>query len=1088
MSLKYRKLLLLVITLFSIAFCLVTLPIFMSHNNNQHSQETTTIINQNLSNIDTSNINNSSLRNGLKAEYYDNQDFTALKLTRYDPTIDFDWGRGAPDSSLGADTFSVRWTGQIEPLFSEKYTFHTTSDDGVRLWINERLIIDYFSDQPATEHIGTINLVAGKKYDIKLEYYDNQYSAVAQLAWSSSSQAYEIVPESQLYSPATDTTIPVDTLGTGDGLKAEYYDNQDFTNLKLTRTDPTIDFDWGRDAPDPSLGAETFSVRWTGQIEALFSENYTFHTTTDDGVRLWINDRLIIDHFSDQPATEHNGTIDLVAGKKYDIKLEYYDNQYSAVAQLAWSSPSQAYEIVPQSQLYSQATTNEPDPPVEQPDPPVEEPIPSQPTDGSFPDQPNPVKIGGGGFVTGILTHPEDPNLIYARTDVGGLYRWDPTTQEWHQLLSIDNVGEKVSLAVESIAIAPNDPDIIYAATGAYTHDGKGNEIPGHLLKSVDRGVTWEVMDLSVPMGGNSEWRWAGERLAVDPNNSNVVYFGSRLDGLWQSQDGGQSWNQINTQTIPVGEAFGQTSGLAGVTFVEFDRSSSTVNGKTQVIYVGVAGKGVYQTRDGGNTWQSLSGGPGNDLIAQQGEVNADGELVVTFYDPDGSNGAVWQFNGSSWQNVTPSGGKNYAGLTVSESDPNVLYTMTYPMTPDDIYRSTDGGDTWTALNNEYQGLDWWPSWSFWTLSGDLAVNPTDSNQVWLTNGFGIWNTESANSSTVNWSAAVEGVEETVPFDAVSTPGGASLITAIADFDGFRHSDLDAVPSKNHSNGGFSTTTSIDYSSGNPNFVVRVGGNHNKPWERQAGFSTDNGVTWQNFASVTNGNHPGDLSFGNIAVSATNTNNLVWQGTDWVAPYYTKDGGATWNKISYFDQQFGGGAHTHLWNSQQILAADSVTDGTFYLYHHVGGKLVRTQNGGESWSVVNQDNLLPSGEWTGVNLNTMPGVAGEVWVSFEDKGLYRSSNGGQTFTQITSVDYADAFGFGKAAAGTETPTLFVSGEIDGVKGVFGSTDLGNSWSQVPDLPNEFLGDVRSVVGDMNDFGRVYLGVASNGFIYGDLDS
>ncbi|MCC5611408.1 PQQ-dependent sugar dehydrogenase [Nostoc sp. CHAB 5834] len=283
---------------------------------------------------------------GLKGEYYDNMDFTNLKQTRTDPTVNFNWGRSTPDPSIDPETFSVRWTGKVEAKYSENYNFYTTTDDGVRLWVNEQLLIDKFVNQPAREYSGAIALVAGQKYDIKLEYYDNKLDAVSQLAWSSSSQTKEIIPQSQLYSVASN----------GNGLKGEYYDNIDFTNLKQTRIDSTVNFNWGRSTPDPSIDPETFSVRWTGKVEAKYSENYNFYTTTDDGVRLWVNDQLLIDKFVNQPAREYSGAIALVAGQKYDIKLEYYDNKYNAVSQLAWSSSSQTKEIIPQSQLYSVAS------------------------------------------------------------------------------------------------------------------------------------------------------------------------------------------------------------------------------------------------------------------------------------------------------------------------------------------------------------------------------------------------------------------------------------------------------------------------------------------------------------------------------------------------------------------------------------------------------------------------------------------------------------------------------------------------------------------------------------------------------------
>ncbi|MCD9024984.1 beta-glucanase [Cohnella silvisoli] len=136
---------------------------------------------------------------GLTAKYYDNMDFTSLKATRTDATVNFDWGYGSPMTSMGADTFSVRWTGKVMPQYTETYTFYTSSDDGVRLWVNNQLIINKWVDQAATEWAGTIQLTAGQKYDIKLEYYDNTEDAVAKLSWSSASRSKQIVPQNRLY-------------------------------------------------------------------------------------------------------------------------------------------------------------------------------------------------------------------------------------------------------------------------------------------------------------------------------------------------------------------------------------------------------------------------------------------------------------------------------------------------------------------------------------------------------------------------------------------------------------------------------------------------------------------------------------------------------------------------------------------------------------------------------------------------------------------------------------------------------------------------------------------------------------------------
>ena len=140
----------------------------------------------------------------------------------------------------------------------------------------------------------------------------------------------------------------------GNGLLATYFDNIDFTGPAVARTDPTADFDWGSGSPHASIGVDTFSARWVGRVQPRFSETYSFQTISDDGVRLWVNDRLVVDNWTDHAPTENTGTIALLAGVKYDIRLEFYENGGGATARLFWSSPSQAREIVPQSRLFAE--------------------------------------------------------------------------------------------------------------------------------------------------------------------------------------------------------------------------------------------------------------------------------------------------------------------------------------------------------------------------------------------------------------------------------------------------------------------------------------------------------------------------------------------------------------------------------------------------------------------------------------------------------------------------------------------------------------------------------------------------------------
>lgn len=158
-------------------------------------------------------------------------------------------------------------------------------------------------------------------------------------------------------------SLTVGTLGTGTGLTGDYYSSQLQTFVgppTLTRLDSTVDFDFLTDSPDGSITADLFKVRWTGKIEPLYSQTYTFYTTTDDGVRLWINGQLVINSWINQAPTERTGSIALTAYQKYDITMEYFENTGGAVARLSWSSPGQVKQIIPQTQLYPGASPVQP--------------------------------------------------------------------------------------------------------------------------------------------------------------------------------------------------------------------------------------------------------------------------------------------------------------------------------------------------------------------------------------------------------------------------------------------------------------------------------------------------------------------------------------------------------------------------------------------------------------------------------------------------------------------------------------------------------------------------------------------------------
>jgi len=152
------------------------------------------------------------------------------------------------------------------------------------------------------------------------------------------------------------------TAGEGGGVRGKYYQGMNFENFVLTRIEPQIDFNWGDGEPDPVVGPDNFSARWTGEVEAAFTETYTFYTNSDDGVRLWIDGQRLVNNWTDHGNTEDKGTIYLVAGSTYSLVMEMYENGGDAVAELRWSSPSTPKQLIPQAALSPPVKAGNPKP------------------------------------------------------------------------------------------------------------------------------------------------------------------------------------------------------------------------------------------------------------------------------------------------------------------------------------------------------------------------------------------------------------------------------------------------------------------------------------------------------------------------------------------------------------------------------------------------------------------------------------------------------------------------------------------------------------------------------------------------------
>jgi hypothetical protein len=708
------------------------------------------------------------------------------------------------------------------------------------------------------------------------------------------------------------------------------------------------------------------------------------------------------------------------------------------------------------------------------------------------------VSIVAGGFVTGIVFSPAQKDVVYARTDIGGAYRWNAAANRWIPLLDWMDRSQGNWTGVESIAADPVDANKVYVAGGTYVTSG-----PGVILWSSDQGRSFHMTATSIPMGGNNDGRSVGERLAVDPNDTRVLYFGSRTTGLWKSSDYAVSFDNVPLPGL-IAVATGGNAGPAttpngvGISFVQFDAYTCGADGKT-VVYVGVAmtGPSLYRSTDGGATWEAVPGQP-TALMPSHAALSATGMLYVTYGGGTGTNGsgpsnvttgAVYRLNtrNGTWTDVTPVPGATmfgYAGVSVDAAHPETLVVSTLDRwaTGDDIYRSLDSGAHWTPVGvpsaaHDISAAPWvtfhqqQPNFTGWMA--DVEIDPFNPARVLHVTGQGIWGTDDMTAADSNqptrWDFRSVGIEETAVLDLASPPSGPHLFSAVGDIGGFRHMDLDASPVEGmSSNPVFGSTDSIDFAEANPSIVARVG-RGGAATAAHGSFSIDGGATWRPFpAAVPVGNNAGS-----IAISADATT-FVWDPPavrgatpSPGGPQYSRDQGLTWT------------ASTGIGAIRPVIA-DRVNPNKFYAFEGNMGRLWVSTDQASTFAVAATG--LPTGGNT--RLRATPGIEGDLWL-VAGGTPYHSADSGATFAPNATASGTFALGLGMAPPGQTYPAVFIGGTVNGTVGIFRSDDAGVRWTQVDDEQHQFA-TASVIVGDPRVYGRVYVGTNGRGILYGDL--
>lgn len=742
-----------------------------------------------------------------------------------------------------------------------------------------------------------------------------------------------------------------------------------------------------------------------------------------------------------------------------------------------------------------------------------------------------PVTVGGGGWVTGFVVHPSAPDNVYARTDVGGIYKWQTASESWEQLITFErmpldfleynsNLGDAFyrgrAYEVLSIGLDPTDADIVYFAAGGGRYEDAEE---GIFMKSTDGGTTWDWKDkLSIPIKGNKSDRQFTERITVDPLNPQVVYYGSQKDGLWTSSDGGENWSKTDSGQIPdedVQFSIDGTSLFIGVQRIICEPSQGlATNGRTKLQYALVAGFGIYRTNDGGASWSRIydvtnSGSlPSNSKYFTDADY-ADGKLYFAI-----KSERLTIFDGTSFEQTSLTDNRIF-DIAVDPNNNDIAYAVINGFSR--FYKTENGGDNWITMPHGNGSL---PEPDFFTSSlapwkensslrnylsvGELVIDPFDSNRLWFAEGMGVWRADNIqNTNSFVFKDQSKGIEMMVASDVAASSSYVTFMTW--DRVGFTKttSSLDITPDEQTLNTlDFSTGTSVDIAP-NGEFMAAVASDHRGCCGDGdfSGYSEDGGATWSRFGSIVvkpqqrnNVNNPAALEFGEISISANDNSNMVWVSrrlnSDITDIYYTLDKGNSWSKASENGWDNKG---FHFLTSKKALTADRVLPGTFYLMEWQNGQMYKSSDKGQTWSSTNAS--IPKRIWHG-QLKAVDGYEGHLWMStgFDhrepatERGLWRSVDGGESMEKQEGIQDAWAVGYGKAYQNNPYPTIYIYGKINDEWGIYRSVDEGLNWVKVGEYPLGLFDGVTAIAGDPEIFGRVYMGYLGNTFVYGEITS
>jgi hypothetical protein len=750
------------------------------------------------------------------------------------------------------------------------------------------------------------------------------------------------------------------------------------------------------------------------------------------------------------------------------------------------------------------------------------------------------VRIGTGGWVVGGCIS-DDGSTVCAWGDVWGAFILNDTTGEWEDMMHQDRVPSSIvhvgnqSLASGAlgVAVAPNEPTTIYVLIGC-NETGVGWAM--RVLKSVDRGATFTLTTNFAPGSqgsGNGIWRVYGPKIAVDPLNSEKVIvglqnYGNPADGgTYLTTDGGTTWVNQNALGLPKAAINLAMTGLI------FDKSIG-VGGVSQDIFAYSGGNGLYRSRAGAN-WTQIADIATVPHVASAKQSKSGGPVYFAGENVPAAMRMGWRYYDNELVVLSPPDWPTTSCLIPSPTNIDNVVAM---MPGGGVNISYDMGETWTGWSDYYiNGATLTSSEIPWlSVTGGAGYQSTTnavidtssgkfrSGKLIIFGGNGITLSDqivpASGQISANCSFQTKGIELLNASQAQHPPGGKFLLT-VQDRRAFFRGDSELQTYPSHHGFPKWNAGAIEYGSdctwakSNPNFLVGVAGKDSN----DEGFSLDGGMTWNAWPTEP----PRDQGPGvwvNGCMAAATDQNIIWWPTNRLAPFYTKDRGASWQYLNVGGDSGPGDwnydNHWANWLWRRILDADNVNIGT-YLLNLIGisnptatakAGLWLSNNLGDTWTKIHNGNLY---NWqTHPKLRHVNGVGGayimtdggqDSWAGELRKIVVAgggTGTGAPTIAAYPGVIRCIDFGIGKLMSGKNWPRLWFVGwlnptdtsTMDSSPNEYGvyytdDADLANpTWTRVSAVgaPARHLDGVTCMAASPDTADLVVLGYGQSGFV------